>query len=104
MPYVYLGCTRDAGTSKKTGNAYDISVVHFAQDASQSTRPDRKQAFGLEPQNLPIAPEAMAQFQRIEPLSSVNFDFEPDPRNMQRNRICGVKPVGPKLAQASGTN
>ncbi|MEL7559318.1 hypothetical protein [Stutzerimonas chloritidismutans] len=104
MPYVYLGCTRDAGTSKKTGNAYDISVVHFAQDASQSTRPDRKKSFGLEPQNLPIAPEAMDEFRDIKPLTAVNFDFEPDPRNMQRNRICGVKPVAPKLAQASGAN
>lgn len=93
MPFVYLGVTRDAGTSKKTGNAYDITVVHFAVDASASTRPDRKTAFGLEPQNLPVAPEALAQFQRIEPLSAVNFDFEPDPRNMQRNRVCGVKPV-----------
>ncbi|MFI5467179.1 hypothetical protein ACHMXJ_28725 [Pseudomonas aeruginosa] len=39
MPFVYLGLTRDAGTSKKTGNAYDISVVHFAVDATQSTVP-----------------------------------------------------------------
>lgn len=102
MPFVYLGVTRDAGTSKKTGNAYDISVVHFAVDASQSQRPDRKQAFGLEPQNLPIAPEAISLFQRIEPLSSVNFDFEPDPRNMQRNRICGVRPV--QQPKAVGSN
>ncbi|MBF3058714.1 hypothetical protein HKW90_30495, partial [Pseudomonas aeruginosa] len=50
MPFVYLGLTRDAGTSKKTGNAYDITVVHFAVDATQSTRPDRKFALGLEPQ------------------------------------------------------
>ncbi len=42
MPFVYLGLTRDAGTSKKTGNAYDIAVVHFAVDATQSTRADRK--------------------------------------------------------------
>ncbi|WP_198345165.1 hypothetical protein [Pseudomonas aeruginosa] len=46
MPFVYLGLTRDAGTSKKTGNAYDIAVVHFAVDATQSTRPDRKFALG----------------------------------------------------------
>lgn len=102
MPFVYLGCTRDAGTSKKTGNAYDISVVHFAVMASDSQRPDRKQAMGLEPQNLPIAPEAMSLFQRIEPLTAVNFDFEPDPRNMQRNRISGVRPV--PAAKAVGAN
>ncbi len=102
MPFVYLGITRDAGTSKKTNNAYDILVVHYAVDAAQSTRPDRKQALGLEPQSLPIAPEAVAQFQRVEPLSAVNFEFEPDPRNMQRNRVCGVK-VAPKLA-AAGAN
>ncbi|WP_057380283.1 hypothetical protein [Pseudomonas aeruginosa] len=102
MPFVYLGLTRDAGTSKKTGNPYDISVVHFAVDATQSTRPDRKFALGLEPQNLPIAPEAVSQFQRVEPLSSVNFEFEPDPRNMQRNRICGVKPLQKATAQAAG--
>ncbi|RQI94349.1 histidine kinase [Pseudomonas aeruginosa] len=88
-------------TSKKTGNAYDIAVVHFAVDATQSTRPDRKFALGLEPQNLPIAPEAVSQFQRVEPLSSVNFEFEPDPRNMQRNRIRGVKPVPKAGAQAA---
>lgn len=103
MPFVYLGITRDAGTSKKTQNAYDILVVHYAVDAAQSTRPDRKQAIGLEPQSLPIAPEAVAQFQRVEPLSAVNFEFEPDPRNMQRNRVCGVK-VAPKLAPAAGGN
>ncbi|MFO6314446.1 hypothetical protein ACLBV4_35985, partial [Pseudomonas aeruginosa] len=101
MPFVYLGLTRDAGTSKKTGNAYDISVVHFAVDATQSTRPDRKFSLGLEPQNLPIAPEAVSQFQRVEPLSSVNFEFEPDPRNMQRNRICGVKPLPKAATQAA---
>lgn len=95
MPFVYLGLTRDAGTSKKTGNTYDITVVHFAVDAAQSQRPDRKQAFGLEPQNLPVNPDVIAQFQRIDPLSPVNFEFEPDPRNMQRNRICGVRPVSP---------
>ncbi|CAB5539096.1 hypothetical protein [Stutzerimonas stutzeri] len=103
MPYVYLGITRDAGTSKKTGNAYDILVVHYAQDASQSQRPDRKSALGLEPQNLPIAPEAVAHFQRIEPLSVVNFEYEPDPRNMQRNRVCGVRPV-PAASKAVGAN
>lgn len=101
MPFVYLGATRDAGTSKKTGNAYDITVVHFAVDATQSTRPDRKQAFGLEPQQLPVAPEALSKFQSIQPLTAVNFDFEPDPRNMQRNRICGVHPVPAAVKQAS---
>lgn len=101
MPYVYLGVTRDVGTSKKTGNTYDIAVVHFAQDAAASQRPDRKQAFGLEPMNLPVNPDAISQFQRIEPLTAVNFEFEPDPRNLQRNRICGVRPVPAVKAAAS---
>ncbi|WP_447097012.1 hypothetical protein ABRB19_12085 [Pseudomonas aeruginosa] len=74
--------------------------MHFAVDAKQSTRPDRKFALGLEPQNLPIAPEAVSQA-RVEPLSSVNFEFEPDPRNMQRNRICGVKPLPKTAGQAA---
>ncbi|HBN9604091.1 TPA: hypothetical protein L3884_006511 [Pseudomonas aeruginosa] len=100
MPYIYVGITRDAGTSK-AGKAYDIFVLHFLLDATQSSRPDRKFALGLEPQNLPIAPEAVSQFQRVEPLSSVNFEFEPDPRNMQRNRICGVKPLPKTAAQAA---
>ncbi|WP_410525401.1 hypothetical protein H5023_15550 [Pseudomonas aeruginosa] len=98
MPFVYLGLTRDAGTSKKTGNAYDISVVHFAVDATQSTRPDRKFALGLEPQNLPIAPEAVSQFQRV---SCRSISSSTDPRNMQRNRICGVKPLPKTAAQAA---
>jgi len=102
MPFVYLGLTRDAGTSKKTGSAYDIMQVHFAQDANLSTRPDRKTGMGLEPQNLPVAPEAIAKFQNLEPLSAINFELEPDPRNMQRNRVCGYKLVnGPKLQAAS---
>ncbi|HCK4476467.1 histidine kinase [Pseudomonas aeruginosa] len=100
MPYLYLGVTRDAGTSK-AGKAYDICSVHFAVDATQSTRPDRKAAFGLEPIALSCSPEAVSQFQRVEPLSSVNFEFEPDPRNMQRNRICGVKPLPKAAAQAA---
>lgn len=99
MPYVYLGVTRDAGTSKKTNNAYDILVVHFAQDASQNQRPDRKFALGLEPQQMPINEACIKQFSNIQPLSSVNFDFEPDPRNMQRNRICGVRPAPAPVKQ-----
>ena len=102
MPYTYLGVTRDAGTSKKTNNKYDILVVHFAQDASQNQRPDRQFSCGLEPQQMPISEACMKQFQTIEPLTAVNFDFEPDPRNMQRNRICGVRPVGtPKPSAAA---
>ena len=101
MPFVYLGVTRDAGTSKKTNNKYDILVVHFAQDASQNQRPDRQLSFGLEPQQMPISPDCIQQFQTIQPLSAVNFDFEPDPRNMQRNRISGVRPVPAAVKQAS---
>lgn len=101
MPFVFLGVTRDAGTSKKTNNKYDILVVHFAQDASQNQRPDRQLSIGLEPQQMPIAPEAIQAFQTIQPLTAVNFDFEPDPRNMQRNRICGVRPVPSAIKQAS---
>lgn len=93
MPMIYLGVTRDAGTSKKTGNAYDICVVHFAQDAAQNQRPDRKQALGLEPSQLPLALDSFSKFQTLEPLTLVNFEFEPDPRNLQRNRICGFKLV-----------
>lgn len=93
MPFTFLGVTRDAGTSKKTNNKYDILVVHFAADATQNQRPDRAFAYGLEPQQMPIAPEAIGMFQAIPPLTAVNFDFEPDPRNLQRNRIVGVRPV-----------
>ena len=93
MPFTYLGVTRDAGTSKKTNNRYDILVVHFAVDASENQRPDRQLSVGLEPQQMPIAESAIPQFQSIPPLTAVNFDFEPDPRNMQRNRICGVRPL-----------
>lgn len=93
MPYTFLGVTRDAGTSKKTNNNYDILVVHFAVDATQNQRPDRAFAHGLEPLQMPISPDALSQFQQISPLTAVNFDFEPDPRNMQRNRICGVRAV-----------
>lgn len=99
MPFVYLGLTRDAGTSKKTNNAYDIMQVHFAQDASMSTRPDRKIGMGLEPQNLPVAQEAIQKFKDLEPMSAINFELQPDPRNMQRNIVVGYKLVnGPKLA------
>lgn len=101
MPFTYLGVTRDAGTSKKTNNKYDICVVHFAQDASQSQRPDRQFSCGLEPQQMPIAPECIQQFQSIQPLTAVNFDFEPDPRNMQRNRIVGVRPVPSAVKQSA---
>ncbi len=101
MPFVFLGVTRDAGTSKKTGNAYDITQVHFAVDATASKRPDRKGAAGLEPQALALAPEAFAALAKIEPLTAVNFEFEPDPSNLQRNRVVGVKPVPAAVRQAS---
>lgn len=93
MPYVFLGVTRDAGTSKKTGNKYDILVVHFAVDATQNQRPDRAFSHGLEPQQLPVSPEALGQLQQIPALSPVNFEFEPDPRNMRNNRVCGARLV-----------
>ncbi|MCY1279456.1 CTX phage RstB protein [compost metagenome] len=98
MPFIYLGITRYAGTSKKSGSAYDIAVVHYADDASNTSRPDRKQALGLEGKTIAISPDAINQFQRLEPLTVVNFEFEPDPRNMERNRVCGFKPV-PKAVQ-----
>lgn len=101
MPFVFLGVTRDAGTSKKTGNAYDITQVHFAVDATASKRPDRKGAAGLEPQALALAPEAFAALAKIEPLTAVNFEFEPDPSNLQRNRVVGVRPVPAAIKQAS---
>ncbi|WP_324709578.1 hypothetical protein [Pseudomonas citronellolis] len=101
MPYVYLGATRDAGTSKKTGRPYDICQVWFAVDAAASTRPDRKGAYGVEPMSIELAPEAFSKFQGIEPLTAVNFDFEPNPSNMQRNRVVGVRPVPASVKQAS---
>ena len=101
MPYTFLGVTRDAGTSKKTNNKYDILVVHFAVDATQNQRPDRAFAHGLEPHQMPISPDALSQFQQIAPLTSVNFDFEPDPRNMQRNRISGVRTVSASLQKSA---
>lgn len=101
MPFIYLGITRDAGTSKKTNSAYDIAQVHYADDASNTGRPDRKQALGLEGKSIGIAPEAIAKFQSLEPLTLVNFEFEPDPRNMERNRVCGFKRVPVEVAKAS---
>ncbi|WP_179195418.1 hypothetical protein [Pseudomonas aeruginosa] len=65
MPLVYLGLTRDAGTSKKTGNAYDISVVHFSVDRTQSSRTEPQFALGLDAHNLPLAPAAWSPFQPV---------------------------------------
>lgn len=101
MPFVFLGLTRDAGTSSKTQKPYDIAQVHFAIDAAASTRKDRQQAFGLEGTTLPVAPEAIEKFRNVEPLTAVNFEFEPDPGNLQRNRIVGVRPVPAAVKQAS---
>lgn len=102
MPYMYLGITRDAGTSKKTGNAYDIVQVHYADFGTNSGRPDRKQSIGLEAKTMACSQDCFETFKNVQPGSSVNFEFEPDPRNMQRNIIVGCKPV--QKPQAVGQN
>ncbi|MCU9948258.1 hypothetical protein [Pseudomonas sp. PDM13] len=93
MPFIYLGITRDAGTSKKTQNAYDMAFVHYADDATNNSRPDRKQSLGLEGKTIAIAHEAISKFQNLEPMSVINFEFEPDPRRMENNRVCGFRLV-----------
>ncbi|BAN48603.1 hypothetical protein [Metapseudomonas resinovorans] len=93
MPFVFLGITRDAGTSKNTQKPYDICQLHYADDASNTSRPDRKAAVGLEGKTIACSPDVILKFQQLPPLSVVNFEFEPDPRSMERNRVCGFKLV-----------
>ncbi|WP_158967663.1 hypothetical protein [Paraglaciecola sp. L3A3] len=71
-----LGVTRSKGTSKKTGNDYDISKINIASEGKAFG--SEGEAFGLAGQELNITPELFQKAKGLKyPLTaSISFNVD----------------------------
>ena len=98
MKVMFLGASVRKGTSEKTGNDYTIGELKYSMqdESSQKLFPDGSimwtyTAHGHTSMSLPLDPQQLSKFAKVQPNTEVNLILEPMPRNPSRNWVTGVQ-------------
>lgn len=97
MIITFIGVSRRSGTSKKTGNPYDMCQLSFAVPIQPVNSANMQlQGYGFEAKEIDVQPEAMEQFYDIPSFHQVDVIIEPKPTNFNQTWVVGIKPANPK--------
>lgn len=77
MKAFVIGVKRIAGTARSTGNPFDMTRV-LVGSPIQPVQNDKMtvQGFGLEVNEIPMAPEALAQFRTVSLPATVELETD----------------------------
>ena len=93
MNVIFIGASRRTGTSKKTGNPYDMCKLSYSVPIQPKTTPDYQYTgTGHEVKEIDLDPACMPDLSVLKPGQSVILGFTPDPRNPRINICSSVAP------------
>ena len=101
---IFVNANRRKGCSTKndkSGKPYDRCVITHLVPIENTTGtkgdPDkdldwwRYVGFGMETREIDLSPESLDQFSKVEPLTKIRVQLEPQPRNLGRLHVVGYE-------------
>ena len=91
MKISYLGVARRHGTSKDTGNPYDIcELFHAWPMVEKRTKNYDFKVHGHEQRIIKLDPVCLDDFAKVELGSEIMVELGADPENPMRNIVIGL--------------
>jgi len=92
MKVLVLNVERARGVSSKNGREYDICTLTYCVPVENISKENRQVVgYGLRAQELGLDPAVLPQFSKHTFPAELDLIIEPDPRNMNRNLVKGVR-------------
>lgn len=91
MKVMVIGVQHSRGVSK-AGQSYDFAKLDYGVPVRPVSSEKRQvRGFGFEVQQVSIDPSCIPQFEKIRLPAEVELLVSPDPANLQRNIVTGIK-------------
>lgn len=93
MIVTFIGAYRRSGTSKSSGNPYDMCKLTFGVPMQEVTSASMNYTgYGFESKEIDIKPEVLQEFVGMSPFSQVDVIIEPKPTNFNQTWVVGINP------------
>lgn len=91
MKVLVIGVQHSRGVSK-AGQNYDIAKLDYGVAVKPMSSEKRQvRGYGFEVQSVNIDPACLPRFEKVNLPALVELEVSPDPANLQRNIVTGIK-------------